>query len=276
MADTFFGFFSAITERNSMKLEKKASTQSTLLSLWGGGGYRKTKMLALASDWLRHFQILVFFSETAERNSRKLDGKQDLNILPKVCILGWLENQNGRHGLWLDETFPISSLQPLFNENWQKEGSQCRLSRFVELELIRKQRYPWLLIGWGIFNFFSTNAEQNSTKLDRKQDLNFLFQHCVSRTDDQKIKMAALASDWQLQPFVWIQRNWTERNIPTSSSTFVDFGPVRTPRWPPWYLNDWDIFDFSATAEQNSTTIYRKQGLDILYQVCVFRANCEI
>ena len=34
------------------------------------------------------------------------------------------------------------------------------------------------------------------------------------------------------------------------------------------------IFDFSSeTAERNSTKLYRKQDLNILYQVCVFRAD---
>ena len=35
------------------------------------------------------------------------------------------------------------------------------------------------------------------------------------------------------------------------------------------------IFDFSETAEQNSTKLHRKQGLDVLYQVCVFRADLK-
>ena len=41
-----------------------------------------------------------------------------------------------------------------------------------------------------IFDFFSETAEQNSTKLDRKQDLNVLYQVCVFRAD-RKINMAA-------------------------------------------------------------------------------------
>ena len=41
-----------------------------------------------------------------------------------------------------------------------------------------------------IFNFFSETAEQNSTKLDMKQDLNVLYQVCVFRAD-RKNKMAA-------------------------------------------------------------------------------------
>ena len=46
-----------------------------------------------------------------------------------------------------------------------------------------------------IFDFSSETAEQNSTKLDSKQELNILYQVCVFRAD-RKNKMAALASDW--------------------------------------------------------------------------------
>ena len=53
---------------------------------------------------------------------------------------------------------------------------------------------PWPLIGWEIFDFFSETAEQNSTKLDKKQDLNILCLVCVF-CSDRKNKMAAQASD---------------------------------------------------------------------------------
>ena len=46
-----------------------------------------------------------------------------------------------------------------------------------------------------IFDFSSETAERNSTKLDRKQDVNVLYQVCVFWAD-RKNKMAALASDW--------------------------------------------------------------------------------
>ena len=46
-----------------------------------------------------------------------------------------------------------------------------------------------------IFDFSSETAKRNSMKLDRKQDLNVLYQVCVFRAD-RKNKMAALASDW--------------------------------------------------------------------------------
>ena len=58
-----------------------------------------------------------------------------------------------------------------------------------------------------------------------------------------------------------------------SSTKFVFFGPIWKTRWPPWPLIGWNIFDFSETAERNSTKLDRKEDLNVLYQVCVFRAD---
>ena len=62
-----------------------------------------------------------------------------------------------------------------------------------------------------IFDFSSETAESNSTKLDRKQDLNALYQVCVFQVD-RKNKMAALAYDLlrHLQLFLW--NCWIEFN----------------------------------------------------------------
>ena len=71
-----------------------------------------------------------------------------------------------------------------------------------------------------------------------------------------------------------IQRNLTGSKISTPSTKFVFFEPIRKTKWLPWPLIGWDIFDFSSeTAKRNSTKLYRKQDLNTLYQVCVFRAN---
>ena len=71
-----------------------------------------------------------------------------------------------------------------------------------------------------------------------------------------------------------IQRNLTGIKISTSSTKFVFFGPIERTRWPPWPLICWDIFYFcSRTAERNSTKLDRKQDLNVLLQVCVFRAD---
>ena len=68
-----------------------------------------------------------FSSETTERNSTKLDRKQDFNFLYQVlCFLCRSEKQDGHPGLWLAEIFSTSPLKPLteFNESWQEARCQ--------------------------------------------------------------------------------------------------------------------------------------------------------
>ena len=117
-------------------------------------------------------------------------------------------------------------------------------------------------------------------KLDRKQDLNVLYQVCVFQAD-RKNNMAALTSDWPRHFRLLLWNRWTEFNetwtackISMSSTKFVLFWPIGKTRWPHWPLIGWDIFDFSTkTAEQNSTKLDSKQDLHVLYQVDVFRAD---
>ena len=54
------------------------------------------------------------------------------------------------------------------------------------------------------FHIFNFSSEENLRKLDRKQDLNVLYQVCVFWAD-RKNKMAALASDWlrHFRLFLW-------------------------------------------------------------------------
>ena len=48
----------------------------------------------------------------------------------------------------------------------------------------------------------------------------------------------------------------------------------QTTRWPLWSHIGWYIFDFSSeTAERNSTKLDRKQDLNVIYHVFVFRAD---
>ena len=127
--------------------------------------------------------------------------------LPSLCFSCRLEKQDGRPGLWLAETFSTSPLKPL---NWiQQNLIWSKLSmpstKFVFFGPIGKTKWPPLpLIGWDIFDFSSETAESNSTKLDRKQDLNALYQVCVFQVD-RKNKMAAVAYDLlrHFQLFLW-------------------------------------------------------------------------
>ena len=147
------------------------------------GLIEKNKMAALASDWLRHFRLLLWnrwkeFNETwQEARSQR--------PLPSLCFLGRSEKQDGRLGLWLAETFSTSPLKPMNGIQWNLTGSKIFMSstKFVFFGLI----------GWDILDFSSETAERNSMKLDRKQDLNVLYQVCGFWAD-QKNRMAALAN----------------------------------------------------------------------------------
>ena len=307
-----FDFSSETPERNSTKLDRKQDL-NVLYQVCVFRAVRKNKMAALASDWLRHFRLLLWNCWT-EFNETWQEARSQKPPLPSLCFSGRSEKQDGRPGLWLAETFSTSPLKPLNGIQWNLTGSKIITSstKFVLFGPIGKTRWPpWPLIGWDIFDFSSETAERNSMKLDRKQDLNVLYQVCVFRAN-QKNKMAALASDWlrhfwlllwnrwtefnktwqearfqpplpslcfsgrsekqdgrpvfwlaetfltsPLKPLNGIQWNLTGSKISTSSTKFVFFGPIRKTRWPPWLLIGWDIFDFSETAERNSTKLDR-------------------
>ena len=98
---------------------------------------------------------------------------------------------------------------------------------------------------------------------------------------DRKNKMAALASDWlrhfstsSLKPLNRIQRNLIRSKILMSSTKFVFFWTIGKNKIAA-LTSDW-LRQFRLlvlTAERNSTKLDRKQDLNVLYQVCVFRAD---
>ena len=152
-------------------------------------------MASLASDCLRNFRLLWWNRWTEFKETWQEARSQ--SPLPSLCFSGWSEKQDGRHSLWLAETFSTSSLKPLNGIQQNLTGKKISMSstKFVFFGPIGKIRWPpWPLIGWDIFDFFSETAERNSKKLDRKQDLNIFYQVCVFQAGWKK-KMAALASD---------------------------------------------------------------------------------
>ena len=268
-----FDFSSETTERNLTKLYRKVDLNMLyqVCVFWAD---RKNKMAALASDWLRHFRLLLW-NRWTEFNETWQEARSQ-RPLPSLCFSGRSEKQDGRPGLWLAETFSTSPLKQLNGIQRNLIGSKISTSstKFVFFGSIGKTRWPpWPLIGWDISDFSSETAERNSTKLDRKQDLNVLYQVCVFRAD-RKNKMAALASDWLRHFRLLLWNRWTEFNEtwqearsqrPLPSLCFS--GWSEKTRWPPWPLIGWDIFDFSSeTAERNSTKLERKQDLNVLYQ----------
>ena len=117
-------------------------------------------------------------------------------------------------GLWLAETFATSPLKPMNRIQQSLTGSKISMSstKFVFFGPIRKTRWPsWPLIGWDILDVSSETAKRNSTKLDRMQGLNVLYQFCINGADRIN-KMAALASDWLRHFRLLLWNSWTEFN----------------------------------------------------------------
>ena len=159
---------------------------------------------------LSHFRLLLW-NRWTEFNETWQEARSQ-RPLPSLCFSGRSEKQDGRPGLWLAETFSTSSLKPLNGIQQNLTGSKISMSstKFVFFGRIGKTRWPpWPLIGWDIFDFSSETAERNSTKLDRKQDLNVLYQVCVFWAD-WKNKMAALASDWLRHFRLLLWKRWME------------------------------------------------------------------
>ena len=274
-----FDFSFETAERNSKKLDRMQD-YNVLYQVCVFRADQKNKMAALASDWLRHFRLLLWnhwieFNETwQEARSQRL--------LPSLCFSGQSEKQDGRPGLCLAETFSTSPLKPLNRIQRNLTGSKITTSstKFVVFGPIGKTRWPPLpLIGWDIFDFFSETAERNSVKHDMKQDHNVLYQVCVFRAD-RKYKMAVLASDWLIHFRLLLWNRWTEINETWQEARLQRphqvcvFRADRKNKMAA-LASDWlSIFDFSSeTAEWNSTKHERKQDLNVLCQVYDFRAD---
>ena len=161
---------------------------------------------------LSHFRLLLW-NRTTKFNETWQEARSQ-RPLPSLCFSGRSEKQDGRPSLWLAETFSTSPLKPLNRIQRNLTGSKISTpsTKFVFFGPIGKTRWPpWPLIGWDIFDFSCETAEQNSTKLDRKQDLNALYQVCVFSAD-RKNKMAALVSDWLRHFRLLLCNRWMEFN----------------------------------------------------------------
>ena len=236
----------------------KISTSSTEFVFFGPIG--KTRW----PSWpLICWYIFNFFSETAERNSTKLDRKQHLNVLYQVGVFR-ADRKNKMAALSSDllSHFSTSPLKPLngINKTWYEATSQCPLPSLCFSGRSDKQ---YGRSGLWLADTFSTSPlkplngiQQNLTGSNiSTSSTKFVFFGQI----EKKNKMASLASDWlrhfstsPLKLRNGIQRNLIGSKISTSSIKFVFFGPIGKRKWPPLPLIGWDIFDFSSeTAERN-------------------------
>ena len=137
-----------------------------------------------------HFRLLLCnrlteFNETWQKASQR--------PLPSLCFSSQSEKQDGCPCLWLADTFLTAPLKPLNRMHQNFTGSKISMSSTTFVFFGRSKKAIWQSrprICWDSFDFSSETAEHNSTKLDRKQDLNDLYQVFVFRADG-KIKMAS-------------------------------------------------------------------------------------
>ena len=229
------------------------------------------------------WDIFDFSSGTTERNSTKLDRKQDLNALYQVCVFRADRKKRWPPWLWLAETFSTSPLKPLNRIQQNLIGSKISKpsTKFVLFGPIGKLRWPPRpLIGWDIFDFSVETAEPNSMKLDRKQDINALYQVCVFWAD-RKNKMATLASDWlrHFRLLLWnrwtkFSETWQEASSQCLLPRLCFSGKLGKNKMTA-LASDW-LRHFRLllwNCERNSTKLDRKQDLNALYQVCVFQVD---
>ena len=271
-----FNFFSKTAERNSAKLDRKQDL-NVLYQVCVFRADRKNKMAALASDWLRHFQLLLW-NRWTEFNETWQEARSQ-RPLPSLCFSGRSEKQDGRHGLWLAEKFSTYSLKPLNGTQRNLTGSKISTSstKFLFFGPIGKTRWPpWPPIGWLLL--WNRWMESNKTWQEARSQRPLPSLCFSGRSEKQDgrpgLWFAETFSTSPLKPLNGKQQNLVGSKISTSSTKFVFLGPIGKTRWPPWPLIGWKIFDFSSeTAERNSTKLDKKQDLNILYQVSVFRAD---
>ena len=152
------------------------------------------------------FHIFDFSSETTERNSTKLDRKQDLNILYQCCGVFFLVDQKNK-----------MAAQPLIG--WDIFDFP-ETTDWNSMKLDRK---------WSQRSLPSLCFSGQSEKQYGHPDL----------------WLAKTFSTSPQKPLNRIQRNLTGSKISTPSYKFVFFRPIGKTRWPPGPLIGWDIFDFS-------------------------------
>ena len=126
------------------------------------GRIRKNKMSAPASDWLRHFRLLLWNRWTELNNT--LQEARSQCILPSLCFRTDREKQDGRPGLWFADTFTTFPLKPLsgIQRNFTESKIATFSTRFVFFKPIGNTRWPPRhLIVWDTSNFSPETAEWN-------------------------------------------------------------------------------------------------------------------
>ena len=205
--------------------------------------------------------------------------KQDLNVVYQVCVF-WGRGGGSRWppGLWLAETFSTSPLKQLNGIQQNLTGRKISMPLPILCFSGRSENQDGRPSIWSAcaFSFCPLNRIQRKSTGSKISTsyIGFVF---IGRSENQD---RSPTSDWPRH--FWLLWNcWTEFN-----ETWKDIRyqrPLQMLCFSGWLRNQdgraglWlaDTFLTSSlqTTERNSTKLDWKQGLNVLYQVCVFRAH---
>ena len=201
----------------------------------------KNKMAALASDWLRHFQLLLW-NRLTEFNETWQEARSQ-RPLPSLYFSGRSKKQDGWPGLWLAETFSSSPLKPLNGIQRNLTGSKISMSstKFVFFGLIGKNKLATLASDWlGHFGLllWIRWTEFNETWQEARSQFPLPSLYFSGRSEKQDGCPGLWLADFFftsiLKPLNGIQQNLTGCKISTSSTKFVFLGPISKQKCPPW------------------------------------------
>ena len=176
LAETFFDFFSATAEWILTKLDRK-QVLNALYQVCVFRADRKSKMAALASDWLKHFsasspQPLNGFSQNLTGSKSSTPSIKFVFFvpignprLPPWPLIDWNIFRLLLHNRWMD-----------FHKTWQEASLQHPLSSLCfSCRSEIQDCHPGLWLAEIFFYFSYQTTEQILTKLDRTQVLNALY-----------------------------------------------------------------------------------------------------
>ena len=191
---------------------QEARSQLPLLCVFRAD--RKNKMAALASDWRRHFRLLIWNCKT-EFNETWQEARSQ-PPLPSLCFSGRSEKQNGRHGLWLAETFWTSPLKPLNGIQRNLIGSKISMAStmFVFFGPSKNKMATlasdWLrhfrLLIWNLWMEFNETWQEGRSQLPL---LSLCFSGWSEKQNTQNGRTGLSLAEI-IQLFLW--NHWTEFN----------------------------------------------------------------
>ena len=224
-----FDFSSETAERNSTKVERKQDIK-VFYQVCVFLVDRKNKLAALASDWLRHFQLLLW-NRWSEFNKSCQEARSQ-RPLPSLCFSGRLENEDGRRGHWLAETFSTSPLKPLIWIQQKLTGSKISTcsTKFVFFRADRKNKMAALTSDWlrhFLLLLWNRWSEFNKSWQEARSQ-RALPSLCLSgRSEKQDGRLGLWLAETfltsPLKPLIHIEQNLTGSKISTSSTKFVFF-----------------------------------------------------